>query len=298
MTSRTDPEPLIHAAPKKPILVILHQEHSTAGHVGRLLLARGHPLDIRRPRFGDPLPATLADHAGAVIFGGPMSANDPDDYVKREIALIETALKEVAPYLGICLGAQMMAACLGARVACDKDGFVEFGYHAIEPNPVQRFGGRWPDRVYQWHSEGFELPSGAESLASAASAFPNQAFAVGPSAIGLQFHPEITYGMIARWSGRNEHRLTRPGAQHRTGQLSDHVVLGPGVRDWLSRFLADWLMTERRDTPQNEFDICNFATSGDYKEPRLGFVERTERVDAVAASVRSLDVPPRFISGT
>ena len=72
-----------------PILIVLHQETSTPGRVGNALRALGHTLDIRRPRFGDPLPETLDRHAGAVIFGGPMSANDPDDYVRREIDWIE-----------------------------------------------------------------------------------------------------------------------------------------------------------------------------------------------------------------
>src|SRR6478735_9085627 len=64
-----------------PVLIVLHQETSTPGRVGNVLRALGYRLDIRRPRFGDPLPDTLEQHAGAVIFGGPMSANDPDDYV-------------------------------------------------------------------------------------------------------------------------------------------------------------------------------------------------------------------------
>jgi GMP synthase (glutamine-hydrolysing) len=88
-----------------PVLVILHQENSTPGRVGNVLRALGHRLDIRRPRFGDQLPETLDDHAGAVIFGGPMSANDPDDYVGKEIDWIEIPLREQRPFLGICLGA-------------------------------------------------------------------------------------------------------------------------------------------------------------------------------------------------
>src|SRR6476469_9321005 len=68
-----------------PVLIVLHQETSAPGRVGNALRALGHPLDIRRPRFGDPLPDTLDRHAGAVIFGGPMSANDSDEYVRREI---------------------------------------------------------------------------------------------------------------------------------------------------------------------------------------------------------------------
>src|SRR6266700_4611068 len=96
-----------------PVLIVLHQETSTPGRVGNALRALGYPLDIRRPRFGDPLPDTLERHAGAVIFGGPMSANDPDDYVRREIDWIEIPLREQRPFLGICLGAQMLAKQLG-----------------------------------------------------------------------------------------------------------------------------------------------------------------------------------------
>jgi GMP synthase (glutamine-hydrolysing) len=86
-------------ASERPVLLVLHQELSTAGRVGHYLAARGLPLDIRRPRFGDPLPDTLAEHAGAVIFGGPQSANDADDFVRREIDWIAVPLKEKKPFL-------------------------------------------------------------------------------------------------------------------------------------------------------------------------------------------------------
>src|SRR3954449_4294771 len=68
-----------------PVLIVLHQESSTPGRVGNALRALGYTFDIRRPRFGDCLPETLEEHAGAVVFGGPMSANDADDFVRREI---------------------------------------------------------------------------------------------------------------------------------------------------------------------------------------------------------------------
>src|SRR6266478_1645601 len=97
------------AEPLPPVLIVLHQESSTPGRVGNALRALGHRLDIRRPRFGDPLPNTLEQHAGAVVFGGPMSANDSDNYIRREIDWIEIPLCEQRPFLGICLGAQMLA---------------------------------------------------------------------------------------------------------------------------------------------------------------------------------------------
>src|SRR6202008_1768056 len=87
----------------KPVLIVLHQENSNPGHVGQWFVRNGYHLDIRKPRFGEQLPATMAGHSGVVIFGGPMSANDKDEFVRAEIDFIGVALKEKAPFLGICL---------------------------------------------------------------------------------------------------------------------------------------------------------------------------------------------------
>src|SRR5262249_58066618 len=103
-------------AAQRPVLLVLHQELSPAGRVGHYLAKHGVPVDIRRPRLGDQLPETLAGHAGAVIFGGPNSANDSDEFIRREIDWIAVPLAEKKPFLGICLGAQMLAKHLGARV--------------------------------------------------------------------------------------------------------------------------------------------------------------------------------------
>src|SRR5262245_20853049 len=115
------------------ILVVLHGELSTPGRVGIGLRERGFTLDIRRPRFGDPLPETLERHAGVVMFGGRQSANDcdKDEVVRREIDWIAVPLTEKKPFLGICLGAQMLARHLGARVYAHPEGFAEVGYYPI-----------------------------------------------------------------------------------------------------------------------------------------------------------------------
>src|SRR5881275_3258950 len=122
--------------PLLPVLIVLHQETSTPGRVGNALRTLGHALDIRRPRFGDELPETLEQHAGAVIFGGPMSANDPDDFVRREIDWIAVPLREQRPFLGICLGAQMLAMQLGGKVAPHPQGVTQIGYYPIRPTPA------------------------------------------------------------------------------------------------------------------------------------------------------------------
>jgi GMP synthase (glutamine-hydrolysing) len=174
-----------------PILIVLHQENSTPGRVGHALRQRGFPLDIRRPRYGDPLPATMVGHAGAIIFGGPMSANDADDFIGREIDWIALPLKEQKPFLGICLGAQMLARQLGSRVFPHADGHAEIGYYPIRPTETGRtVCDPWPEQVYQWHREGFDLPAGADLLAEG-DTFPVQAFRYG-GGYALQFHPDVT----------------------------------------------------------------------------------------------------------
>jgi GMP synthase (glutamine-hydrolysing) len=230
---------------KAPILIVLHQEHSTPGRVGRLLQERGHRLDIRRPRYGDPLSETLADHAGAVIFGGPMSANDPNDFVKAEIDWIRVPLTEKKPFLGLCLGAQMMAKHLGARVWEHPDGRAEIGYYPLLPTPAGKvfsedLGAPWPTHVYHWHREGFDCPTGAETLASGDD-FPTQAIQVEEAAFGLQFHPEVTHAMICRWTVVAAERLSTPGAQDRVRQINGRFQYDPHVRLWLDAFLDHWL---------------------------------------------------------
>ena len=224
---------------KLPVLIVLHQEHSTPGRVGRLLRERGHHLDIRRPRFGDPLPKTMAEHAGAVIFGGPQSANDPDDFIKAEIDWIGVPLKERKPYLGICLGAQMLAKHLGERVYTHPHGMAEVGYYPIKPTEAGRAICDWPAYQYQGHREGFDLPRGVELLAEG-DIFPIQAFRAG-SGFAIQFHAEVTHAMMCRWTTRGAARMEMPGAKPRHEHFADRPAYDHGIRAWLANFLDHWL---------------------------------------------------------
>jgi len=229
---------------KKPVLIVLHQENSNPGHVGQWFVRSGYHLDIRKPRFGEPLPETMANHCGAVVFGGPMSANDSDDFIRQEIEWIGVALKEKAPFLGICLGAQMLALQLGAKVAFDPEERAEMGYYPLVTTAEGRAVGPFPDHVYEWHREGCELPRGARHLATSDGAFPNQAFAYGPAAVGVQFHPEITFVQVHRWTGRNLGRLRMRGACDRDEHIRGHIVHAPKVQVWLARFLDRWTKAE------------------------------------------------------
>jgi GMP synthase (glutamine-hydrolysing) len=224
----------------RKILIVLHSERSTPGRVGLMLVEKGFELDIRRPCLGDLLPETLAEHAGAVIFGGPMSANDSDEFIRREIDWIAVPLGERKPFLGICLGAQMMAKQLGATVGPHPDELVEIGYYPLLATPAGAALGAWPKVVYHWHREGFTLPHGAELLASS-QAFENQAYRFGPAAFGIQFHPEVTRLMMHRWSISGAHRFVLKGAQHGNEHLAGNLLYDPSVKAWLWDFLDLWL---------------------------------------------------------
>ncbi len=234
----------------RPVLIVLHQEHSTPGRVGHRLMERGHALDIRRPRFGDPLPETLNEHAGAIIFGGPMSVNDPDNYLKTEADWIKVPLGEGAPFLGLCLGAQLLALHLGAAVGPHADGHIEVGWFGLTPTePGRQLIASWPDCVHQFHREGFGLPAGATLLAEgSADTFPNQAFSYGEAAFAIQFHIELTTAMVGRWTGRIGDRAKLPG-----GQAAAKHFQGRALHDWktkafLDAFLELWLKRDRRQT--------------------------------------------------
>jgi GMP synthase (glutamine-hydrolysing) len=242
----------------RDVLVIVHRPESNPGRVGQWLLSHGYRLDKRCPRHGCALPETLENHAGVIVFGGPMSANDPDDYIKREIDWLAVPLRENKPFFGICLGAQMLAKHLGARVGFHPEGRVEVGYYPIRPTAAGRALLPWPDQVYHWHCEGFDIPSGAECIARG-EAFENQAMRYG-RAFGVQFHPEMTLAMIHRWTICAAHRFGQPGARPKAEHIAGHDAHGLRTNAWLSQFMELWL------APQEAAAVYQRD-----KKPSLGF---------------------------
>ena len=219
-----------------PVLIVLHQETSSPGRVGQELTRMGFSLDIRRPPLGDALPETLENHSGAVVFGGPMSANDEADHIRAETDWLAVPPRENKPLLGICLGAQMLVNHLGGKVEGHQDGLVEIGWYPIRPTEAGEELLQWPEMVYQFHREGFSLPQGATLLAGA-EAYPNQAFRYGANAWGIQFHAELTRAMMQRWVVRGAQRFTLPGAQQGRDHLGGRFIWDMHLKRWLVEFL-------------------------------------------------------------
>jgi len=109
-----------------------------------------------------------------------------------------------------------------------------------ESLPVPSVCEIWPDYVYQWHREGFELPHGAELLAEG-DIFRVQALRYGPAAYGIQFHAEVTHAMMCRWTTRGHARMELPGAKQRAAHFAERPVYDPAIRTWLATFLERWV---------------------------------------------------------
>ena len=185
------------------VLVLQHIACEPPGAFEDVLTAAG--ADIHRVELdeGEPLPS-WQDYVAIVAMGGPMSVNDDAElpWLTAEKQAIADAVKAGVPYWGSCLGVQLLAASLGARVYSGTQP--EVGVLPVtltedgRSDPV--FAGLPPEFLtLQWHGDTFDLPDGATLLASS-PAYPNQAFRVGQTAYGVQFHVEVTEQMAREWA--------------------------------------------------------------------------------------------------
>jgi GMP synthase (glutamine-hydrolysing) len=256
----------------KPVLIVVHQKHSNPGRVGELLVERGYGLERRCPSLGDPLPEDLSPYSAAIVFGGPQSANDDHLVgIRAELEWLErTALPAATPLLGICLGAQMIARVLGARIGRHPDGLVEIGYHPVHPTAAGQAYFDGPTMFYQWHRERFEIPAGAVHLAHN-DAFDAQAFRYDHHKYGIEFHPEMTLAMVERWSAseKGSAMLTLPGAQSREAQLEGHRRYVSASDRWLGRFLDERLLRrgDRDQAPDETADCADRRAPATSRSP-------------------------------
>lgn len=181
----------------RTVTAIRHVLFEDLGVLDPLLRERG--FEIRYLDAGvDPIEAV--DDDLLVVLGGPIGVGDRADYpvLDEELAVIRKRLDDGTPLLGICLGAQLIAAALGARVAPQA---TEIGYAPVELTDAGRAGplgelGNTP--VLHWHGDMFQIPEGAVRLAGT-DACPNQAFALGERVLALQFHLETDHRRLEQW---------------------------------------------------------------------------------------------------
>ena len=184
-------------------LVLQHAAPEGPGLIGQALAAKEIGIVTVRIHQGDAVPASIGDHAGLVVMGGPQSVYDKTPHLEAEKRLILDAIAKGRPVLGVCLGAQLLASALGADVRAS--GRKEIGWL-----PVRTKAAAYDDKLFHdvgpeftplhWHGDVFDLPKGAVSLASSALT-EHQAFRHG-TAWGLLFHVEVTRAMVEEFVGQ------------------------------------------------------------------------------------------------
>jgi GMP synthase-like glutamine amidotransferase len=184
-------------------LVLQHIAVEGPGRLAPFLEQRGWTLETVALYAGAPLSAHPGAYQAIIVMGGPMGVYDDAMYpfLRQEHDFLQRAIAQEVPLLGICLGSQLLAKALGARVY--RNPQKEIGWYTVDLTAAGRtdplFAGiASPVRVFQWHGDAFELPSGATTLASSPLCM-HQAFRYGDRVYGLLFHLELTPEIIRSW---------------------------------------------------------------------------------------------------
>jgi len=182
------------------VWVIQHVKCETLGTIADALKANHITARAIRVFEGQSVPKKMNEASGLVIMGGPMGVYEQDRYpfLQQEIHLIQRALEEDKPMLGICLGSQLLASALGAKVIKGKQK--EIGWFPVTLTEAAKSDHLWagvePSFIaYHWHGDIFDLPPVATSLASS-ELTECQAYRYGPYAYGFLFHMEVTERII------------------------------------------------------------------------------------------------------
>jgi GMP synthase-like glutamine amidotransferase len=215
-------------------VVLQHVPHEGPGALASAIRESGADQQLVRIDDGDAVPSAddIDAIAGLVVLGGPMGVHDSLPWLSSERALLRAAVDAGKAVLGICLGAQQLAAALGADVMTGPEpecgvGEVHLTSDALS-DPV--FGAApTPLPCVHWHRDTFSLPEGAVRLAGN-EAYENQAFRIGTRAYGLQFHVEVTGSLAAHWGPH-----LPPGVFVRTADVAHVSRAGEGI---VRRFIA------------------------------------------------------------
>jgi GMP synthase (glutamine-hydrolysing) len=227
-------------------MVLSHVGFEDLGTLRAPLLNRGFTVDSVEVASTQFPFASAADSDLLVVLGGPIGVYDQGDYpfLKNEITAISNRLDAGKPTLGICLGAQLMAAALGAPVYPGKNER-EIGWAPIKPAPQTKLP-EWfkplvaPGlNVLHWHGDTFDLPAGATLLASTEN-YVNQAFTYRASALALQFHPEVTAFDLESWYVGHAAELDQAGLSIRALRAAAELY-APQLEIAAREFWNQWL---------------------------------------------------------
>lgn len=229
----------------KSIVVIRHVHFEDLGIFEGVARSRGFSVRYLEAGIDDLGAACRQDCDLLVVLGGPIGAYQENQYpfLSSELRILENRLSSGLPTMGICLGAQLMARALGARVYAGP--VKELGWKPLTLTPeglrssLAHLAGR-NTLVLHWHGDTFDLPAGATLLASTKD-YSNQAFAWSDTALALQFHPEVVASRIERWLIGHACELSAPGMPDLGRLRADTARHHAALERSASAFFNEWL---------------------------------------------------------
>jgi len=227
-----------------PVLILQQVEHEPAALIEELL----HEAGIETVTLfsqTDTIPIAMRNYSGLVIMGGFMSGNDTHlEYINKQVQLLEWCIKWNFPVLGICLGAQLLAKAAGAEIF--ESPVKEIGWYPLHPTFMVHEDPLFKDllatgiHVLQWHGETYSLPYEARLLATCPDVL-GQAFRLGSSQYGLQFHTEVTLDMIEEWLEEGESEKEFLGEQGIRQLLDETTIHLPVARAFCRTMVNAWV---------------------------------------------------------
>ncbi|HMK93277.1 MAG TPA: type 1 glutamine amidotransferase [Thermoleophilia bacterium] len=231
------------------VIVLQNDSAAPAGIVGDCLRAAGFALDVRRLDDGDDVPAGLSDYDALLVLGGDMNVGEESDYpfLTAERELMAEAVRSGLPTLGICLGAQQLAASGGGGVS--RRDVTAFGWRPFAVQQVDDLLAGVDPRtlVFQWRDYACRLPGEAVLLASGDG--DPQVFRLGSAAWGIQFHPEVTLGILTAWFEDDPQTVADRAAGGLDGLLAESRRLLPASAGLCRRLVANFLTSTGLASP-------------------------------------------------
>jgi GMP synthase (glutamine-hydrolysing) len=231
--------------PSMQFLIIQHLDIEPPALIADVLRDAGHELSYVHVSKGETLPQNTHHLAGAIIMGGPQSANDSHlPYIQAELEWLTLRIREGLPMLGICLGGQLMAKAAGATISASP--FRELGWYPVYQTPDATNDPLFSSMpiegltVFQWHGETFSIPETATPVMSHPEV-PAQAFRLKKAQYGMQFHFEVDDALIEQWIEAGESEQTHLGIKGLDKLHQQTPLYLNAMRAYGQKMVLNWL---------------------------------------------------------
>ncbi|MEM9574315.1 MAG: hypothetical protein AAF870_03685 [Pseudomonadota bacterium] len=230
----------------KPLYVVEHWQLVEPDAGRQHLINNGFDVRVVEPWRGEALPQLTGEEAGVMIMGGPQMITEADAhshaYLLDELHFIEEVMAKKVPLVGVCLGSQMIAKVMGAKVRYHPNDHMAMGFYPLKATTSGKALNLDDGMmVLNGNAQGWDMPSGVEPLATSSEGnpFENQAFR-SDRTLALQFHPEVTRNILSQWQSDFSSSFGRIGTQSKAQLDEGFLTYDTKLKEWYRHALDSW----------------------------------------------------------